>query len=225
MKNFILKDHRLNNINIRIVRAGDSSAKKAKDYISDIYLKNYQAKIKPKPDIIVSSFGISNENILASAGISFGSDDKPFFSERYLEDSLTDKIRMATSQTIARNQIVEIGSLASDKPSAAADLINLLPLITWLMGNKAILCTTTRNLRKLFNHYDIPYVYLCDASPQKLSQHEREIWGTYYDQSPETVIILLKQCGNLFEKYCGKFMVPELMHIHQANLSETQVAI
>ncbi|MEI8633172.1 thermostable hemolysin [Vibrio sp. PP-XX7] len=222
MNNFILKDHRLNNINVRIIRANDQSADRVKKYISDIYFKSYQAKIEPDPDIIVSSFG-SKENMLASAGISFASDNKTLFSERYLDFSLTEKILMMTSQHIARNQIVEIGSLASDKPSAAADLINLLPLITWLMGNKAILCTTTDNLRKLFKHYEIPYIYLCDASPKRLSYDERVRWGTYYDQSPETVIIPLKQCGNIFEKYCGKFMAPELMRANKSHSFNSQV--
>ncbi|NKI73312.1 hypothetical protein Dpoa2040_000499 [Dickeya sp. CFBP 2040] len=203
-----------------IIHPHDDDAIEVKKYIADIYLRTYKATISPSPDIIICSRNASSKKIMASAGITFAAQHEKLFSERYLPDSLESLINKHTDHPIYRHQLVEIGALASDNPNASADLIRTLPIMAWFMGATAILCTSTRRLRKLLEYYHIPFQPITDASPLALSEQERQIWGSYYDQSPQTGIILLSQCGHLFEHYSGRLMMADFNHI----IRESQVA-
>ncbi|WP_241613266.1 thermostable hemolysin [Rosenbergiella epipactidis] len=192
-----------------IIRRNDDGAEEAKKYISNIYQKNYGANINPDPDIIIASRNKETSALIACTGISFVTSTQNLFSERYLSEPLDETILSQTGRIIARHQVVEIGSLASDNPNAAADLIRLMPIIAWFMGSKAILCTSTRRLRKLLSFHEVPFCMLSEASPEKISPEIRAEWGSYYDQKPQTGIILLEQCGHLFNHFCGRLVFSE----------------
>ncbi|WP_245000895.1 thermostable hemolysin [Dickeya dadantii] len=200
-----------------IIHRHDDGANEARKYIADIYLKTYKATISPSPDVIICSRDTDTKKIVACAGITFASQHEQLFSERYLPDLLEPLIQQCTDHRLYRHQLVEIGALASDNPNAAADLIRALPIIAWFMGAMAILCTSTHRLRKLLNYHQIPFQPITDASPLRLSEQERQIWGSYYDQSPQTGVILLSQCGHLFEHFSGRLMMADFNHMTQAS--------
>ncbi|SLM65149.1 MULTISPECIES: thermostable hemolysin [unclassified Dickeya] len=200
-----------------IIHRHDDAAIEVRKYIADIYLKTYKATISPCPDVIICSRDVDTKKIVACAGITFASQHEQLFSERYLQGSLEPLIYQHTQQRLYRHQLVEIGALASDNPNAAADLIRALPIIAWFMGSMAILCTSTKRLRKLLDYHQIPFQPITDASPLSLSEQERQIWGSYYDQSPQTGVILLSQCGNLFEHFSGRLMMADFNHMTQAS--------
>lgn len=221
--------HRQQNIDIfsttlDIIRRDDETAEEARRYIASIYNKNYGANIKPDPDIIIASRNKETSALIACTGISFVTHAQPLFSERYLSAPLDETILQQTGQKLSRHQVVEIGSLASDNPNAAADLIRLMPIIAWFMGSKAILCTSTRRLRKLLAFHEVPFCMLSEASPEKLSPEMRAAWGSYYNQAPQTGVILLEQCGHLFNHFCGRLVFSEFEHISRSTLSSAQVA-
>lgn len=207
-----------------IIRHDDDTAEEARKYIASIYYKNYGATIKPDPDIFIASRNKETTELIACTGISFVTPSKPLFSERYLSAPLDEEILRQTGQIVARHQVVEVGSLASENPNAAADLIRLMAIITWFMGSKAVLCTSTRRLRKLLAFHEVPFCMLSEASPEKLAPEIRAAWGSYYDQTPQTGIILLEQCGHLFNHYCGRLVFSEFEHISLSRLSSAQVA-
>lgn len=221
--------HRQQNIDIfsttlDIIRRDDDKSEEARQYIASIYYNNYGATIKPDPDIIIASRNKETAALTACTGISFVTPAQPLFSERYLSAPMDEIILRQTGRVVARHQVVEIGSLASDNPNAAADLIRLMPIIAWFMGSKAILCTSTRRLRKLLAFHEVPFCMLSEASPDKLSSEMRAAWGSYYNQTPQTGVILLEQCGHLFNHFCGRLVFSEFEHIARASLSAAQVA-
>ncbi|MBC0856495.1 thermostable hemolysin [Pantoea stewartii] len=221
--------HKQQNIDIfytrlDIIRRDEDSAEEARQYISNIYYKNYRATINPDPDIIIASRNKDTAELIACTGISFVSATQPLFSERYLSAPLDEIILKNTGHRLEHHQVIEVGSLASDNPHAAADLIRLMPIIAWFMGKKAILCTSTRRLRKLLAFHQVPFCMLSEASPEKLSPEIRAAWGSYYDQAPQTGVILLEQCGHLFNHYCGRLVFSEFEHFARSALSSEQVA-
>lgn len=207
-----------------IIPRHDPATEQVRKYISDIYSKNYQATISPDPDFIVVNRDRETGQILACSGVSFRSLSKNLFSERYLDTPICEAILTRTQSTVTPQQIIEIGSLASDNPTAAADLIRLMPIIAWFMGSKAILCTSTQRLRKLFNYHQIPFSFLNNASAELLSPSERVAWGTYYDQSPQTGVILLEECGHLFNHFCGRVVFSEFEKLSSLSIPSAQVA-
>ncbi|ARJ41015.1 hypothetical protein B1H58_02725 [Pantoea alhagi] len=226
MSSFFHKAQHINSFSSRldIIHRHDNLAEQARQYITDIYYKNYHAIINPDPNILIACREKNSGNLLACTGISFASPSQPLFSERYLDAPLHNVIFQQTNHALLPHQIIEIGSLASDNPAAAADLIRLVPIIAWFMGSKALLCTSTRRLRKLLAFHQIPFTVLAEASPEKLSDDERKAWGSYYDQTPQTGVILLEQCGHLFNHFCGRLVFSEFENIGHTALSATQVA-
>ncbi|MEY8712747.1 hypothetical protein A9B99_08210 [Mangrovibacter phragmitis] len=209
---------------IEIIYRHDEQAEKSRKYIEKIYSDNYKAKINPDPDIIISCQNKSSGELVACTGISFAAPGQHLFSERYLDTPLDTLILQQTGQSLSRHQVVEIGSLASDNPNVAADLIRIVPIIAWLMGSKAILCTSTRRLRKLLAFHQIPFTMLAEASSTRLSPEEKAAWGSYYDQAPQTGVILLEQCGHLFNHFCGRLVFSEFEHLARSPLGLSQVA-
>lgn len=226
MSSFLHKQQHIDifSTKLDIIRRDDEMAEEARQYITNIYYKNYRATINPDPDIIIASRNKETAALIACTGISFVSPAQSLFSERYLSAPLDETILNQTGHLLARHQVVEIGSLASDNPNAAADLIRLMPIIAWFMGSKAILCTSTRRLRKLLAFHHVPFCMLSEASPEKLSPDMRAAWGSYYDQAPQTGVILLEKCGHLFNHFCGRLVFSEFEHIARSALPSAQVA-
>ncbi|HTH62216.1 MAG TPA: thermostable hemolysin [Paraburkholderia sp.] len=192
-----------------VIGRGNTAAQSACEFIAGIYLENYRARIQPDPDVLIASTQKESGELAACAGISFASQRDRLFSERYIDVPLEDSVFQLTQRKLLREQFVEVGSLASNRPAAAADLIRLLPIVVWHMGAQAIICTATSRLRKLFGFHQIPFDILSNASPERLSADEQAAWGSYYDQSPQTGVILLERCSHLFSQYCGRLVFSE----------------
>ncbi|MFV8986790.1 thermostable hemolysin [Serratia fonticola] len=209
---------------IEIINRHDKQAGESRKYISRICHDNYKATVNPDPDIIIACKDKDSGELVACTGISFAAPSQCLFSERYLDTPLDALIFQQTDHVLSRHQVVEIGSLASDNPNAAADFIRIVPIIAWLMGSKAILCTSTRRLRKLLAFHQIPFTMLAEASSTRLSPEEKVAWGSYYDQAPQTGVILLEQCGHLFNHFCGRLVFSEFEHLARSALGSSQVA-
>lgn len=184
-------------------------------YMSNKYKESYGAKVTPNPDLIIYITNTNDNRIMACAGVSIGSNDTTLFSERYLTGSLLYETLLKHHKNIKITEILEIGSLASNEPKYASLLIKLLPLLSWNMGLRVIICTTTKQLRTLFKYYKIPFEYICESSPDVLTDSERNQWGSYYDNSPQLVSISLDCCGHLFNRYCGQLVFDEVKITHR----------
>ncbi|MBU2718491.1 hypothetical protein HF563_03630 [Acidithiobacillus ferridurans] len=183
-----------------------------RQFIRQIFQDTYNASIEPRPDafVICERNTAGNCIPLACAGLTFGFARNRLFSEQYLDDAIEVALDRTGKHAVERTEIVEIGSLASRHAAAAADLIRVLPIIAWFLGMRAILCTTTADLRKLLDYHHIPFVALTEASSARLSESEHERWGSYYENSPLTGIIPLQECGHLFSSHCGRFVFANL---------------
>ena len=155
---------------------------------------------------------------MACSGISIGRDDKALFSERYLKGKSLHDILIGSHDNIRRSEIVEIGALASDCPKHASLIIKILPILSWSLGFRVILCTATKQLRTLLKYYKVPFEYICESTPDVLTASERDNWGSYYDNSPQLVYISLDRCGHLFNRYCGKLIPDEIERIKKPEM-------
>lgn len=208
-------------VNIRTKQANNAEIL---TYISKIYSETYNADVSPSPDLLVYTTKGENVEIMACAGMYMGKDDKALFSERYLKGESLHDVLIDRYDNIRRSEIVEIGALASDCPKYASLIIKILPLLSWSLGFRVILCTATKQLRILFKYYKIPFEYICDATPDVLSESERDNWGTYYDNSPQLVFISLDNCGHLFDRYCGKLIPDEIGQLHNLDIKHEEHA-
>lgn len=212
--------HKTKRYRSHIVRSCDPKAAEASQFISEIYKDSYQAIIAPTPDafMICESMSIesNNNDFLACAGLSFGLFRKQLFSEKYLNYTADRVFSEIFGSTIHRKEIVEIGSLASRRATAATDLIRILPVVAWFLGMRAIICTATLNLRRLFEFHKIPFTAVTEANITCLSPLDRSQWGEYYESCPQTGFIRLDACSHLFSNQCGRYSFADFTNSSEA---------
>jgi hypothetical protein len=220
-------------VNIFLAPRSSAAWQGAVDLAKNQYLSSYGATISPDPDWfvlatrepvsalpaaggLVSALPTTREpvsalpaaggpiDIAACGGLTSGA-GRELFSEHYLKVPLEEAIEEATGTSVARERVVEVGSLAGSGVFASFELIGLLPIIAWCLGMDFILCTTTPQVRKAMTRCEIPFRVLAEADLRCLDGKERRRWGTYYDTRPLTVVIPLREIGPVFARVTGKY--------------------
>lgn len=122
--------------------------------------------------------------ILAVAGVRFA-EDGPLFLESYLDHPVEQAVADGFGRPVARDQIVEIGSLASDAPAASLDLFN--GLAAWLAsdcGRRFAVAVARPDLQRLLGRAGFGLRALGKADPGRLGEAARD-WGAYYERGPQ----------------------------------------
>lgn len=176
------------------------------DLVRETYARSFGAAVDPNPDAFVAGYSgpAAADAISACAGLSFGS-DRPFFSERYLDDEIAAEIERVFGARPDRQRVVEVGPLASRRGGAGKEIIRLTPVITWCLGMRYLVCTATAPLIGVFRHLRIPFSALRPASRDRLAPAERDRWGSYYDTDPVVGVIPLDGIAALFSDTTGRY--------------------
>jgi len=119
--------------------------------------------------------------ILAAAGLRFA-EDGPLFLEQYLNAPVDQAVAEAFGRPVAREGIVEIGSLASDSPDASLRLFAVLA--SWLAthrGRRFAVATVRPETERLLTRAGFGLTALGHAHPDRLRDGAGD-WGCYYDR-------------------------------------------
>lgn len=181
---------------------------KAVALVKSKYLEYFGATIDPSPDYFAVYYD-AEANIKACGGI-YLAQSQPFFSERYLTHGVAESIATKLNSPVLREDIVEVGALASISPNAGAELIRLIPLLAWCKGKKYILCTATRSLGRQFSRLGINFTELEAATPDALEVAERDRWGSYYSAEPSAGFINLSEMSESFISNTGRYAFKNL---------------
>lgn len=122
--------------------------------------------------------------ILATAGVRFAETGR-LFLERYLDAPVDQRVADAFGRPVARDSIVEIGSLASDSPAASLQLFSTLA--DWLAsscGRRFAVATARPDLQRLLGRAGFGLMTLGLADPLRLGDGAHD-WGSYYDRAPQ----------------------------------------
>ena len=107
------------------------------------------------------------------------------FLERYLarpiEFELSERMRIA----VKRDEIVEVGNLASRSCRAAVHLVAALPGLLIARGNRWIVFTATSAVRGILERFQAPMVELGSARRELVGQPDE--WGCYYEHDPRVM--------------------------------------
>ncbi len=153
-------------------------------FIKDIYHKYYQAKIGINYPTLMAILD-KNNNILSAVGFRFA-DDQDLFLEQYLDRKIEDILSDKYQKNIPRNQIVEVGSLASTGSGMSKFLFIALAAYLRKMGYYYTAMTGTSKLRTSFKKLNLKPITLCDAKKNKLINKDDD-WGSYYDSDPKVL--------------------------------------
>lgn len=136
---------------ITLSERGTPDWQTAADLARLVFAKQYQASISPDPDGFLAFFETAadgQEEVLACAGLSFP-EEESILLERYLDAPVEDVITRAVGAPVKRSQVLQIGSIASVRPAAGAEIIKAIPLIMACLGRPYAVMTMTGRLAAL----------------------------------------------------------------------------
>lgn len=131
----------------------------------------------------------------------------PLFAGYYLDDSISRIVQKQTAKRVSDSDIVEIGNLVSTRRGSSQLLFVLLTAILHQAKRSWVVCTATTQVQHLLSRLDISMQAICTADKHRLPDGGSS-WGSYYDKSPEVVVIDVEDaCAKLSEnRFAGTVM-------------------
>lgn len=129
-----------------------------------------------------------NGDVLAALGLRHAAKE-PLFLEQYLDAPLEQLLSAHSGDTAApvqRQEIIEIGNLASIDRRASRRLFGFLAGLLISEGYQWATFTGCPSLRKTFTLLGIDTFSLGEARVERLAADQRD-WGSYYDDKPEVL--------------------------------------
>jgi len=164
---------------LRIVDRCDPLRADIEDYVRRVFAKQHAAVVREFPDRLVAIMG-SDRAPLCAAGIRTAEDG--FFSECYLKAPVESVIACVSGTAVARDQVIEVTSFASERPGHAFMLLDHITQLGRAGGRSWGLFTATEKLRRCLERAGLAIITLSSASAEAVPN--REDWGRYYEANP-----------------------------------------
>jgi hypothetical protein len=126
----------------------------------------------------------------------------PLFLEAYTKVPIEQVLRNQTGLGIAREQIVEVGSLACDGGRSAMEIVTALVPALIQDGFSYVVFTGADTVRNIFKRLNLKPISICIANKGVLGEHQYE-WGSYYEHNPVVMVGRLADGLNAIEPRCG----------------------
>jgi hypothetical protein len=110
-----------------------------------------------------------------------------FFSEQYLDLPLEQAIGLARGRDVAREAVLELGSVAASRPGALLMLLRGFAHVGLESGYRWGVFTATDRLRRLAQRFSIDIADLGPAAASRISNPQD--WGRYYDHGPRVCAV------------------------------------
>ena len=156
-------------------------------FIRTIYARRYGAQVR---DFAPTLVGLRDHNALvAAAGYRNAATDR-LYLERYLSEPVEAALARVAHRRVARENIVEVGHLASERGGEGLRLIKRIARHLADQGFEWAVCTITRELRPALERLDARPLTLHLAEPSMLG-NEAAAWGKYYEHDPVVIAVEL----------------------------------
>jgi hypothetical protein len=115
-----------------------------------------------------------------------GAAAEPLFLEHYLHQPIEMVLSERAGVAITRDQIAEVGNLASLSCRAAVHLVAVLPRVLIESGHQWIAFTATNSVRGILEKFGARLIELATAS-RDCVERLGDDWGRYYDSDPRVM--------------------------------------
>ncbi|MDG4809339.1 thermostable hemolysin [Micromonospora sp. WMMD1120] len=151
----------------------------------------------------------ANGAVLACVGITPAARG-PLFCEQYFDEPAEQVVGARLGRPAHRRDIMEVGPFAAQEPGAGAEILAVLPMFAWECGMRYGLVTVTRRMTLMLRRQRYTFEPLVDARPERLAPDQRERWGTYYDNDPQTGLIRLEHLAPVLAQSAGRYRSVDL---------------
>ena len=173
-----LREPTVRPVHIQIVPLATPAGSAAAHFIQCIYQQKYAASIEVSYPHLMVLYG-QNDQILAAAGFREAAEE-PLFLEQYLGQPIESLL------DASRQQIVEIGNLASAGGGASLFLFAALASYLNHKGYVHAVVTSTKQLEKRFTLLGLRPRRLAVATAEALTLSAQS-WGGYYATEPQVM--------------------------------------
>ncbi|MFQ5487217.1 MAG: thermostable hemolysin [Gammaproteobacteria bacterium] len=170
--------------------AGDCGRDRIERYISEVFARNYSARLRHFKPRLLAMFSEDGE-ILAALGLRNAATER-LFLETYLDAPVERRMTALCGRMVARQGIVEIGNLASRHPGRARCLFRALTIHLYRNGSEWALFTMAPFLRNTFRKLGFQLLPLGPADKARLGDAAAD-WGSYYDGRPQVMAVNVEQ--------------------------------
>lgn len=154
------------------------------DFVRHAFALKHGARIRSFMPTLFALEG-SEQRVCGVAGIR-SADAEPLFLERYLPRPIELVLSDRTGAPVKREQIVEVGNLASLSCRAAFHLVALLPRLLNERGHLWVTFTATDVVRDILGQFKAPIMDLSSATADKVAGLGDD-WGRYYESDPRVM--------------------------------------
>ncbi len=165
---------------------GSPKRRQVERFIHERFTQVHGADVRDFLPTLVSTSNTDGQ-FMAAAGFKLASEG-PLFLEAYLDRPIEDCLTLIQGTSPRREQIVEVGNLATSKPGRTRQLI--IALAAWFDRRQlqwAVL-TLTPTLINSFRRLGLEVHVLAPALLERLS-HSQSDWGQYYSLKPQVVAV------------------------------------
>ena len=189
---------------------------KVEAFIRQVYAKTYQADIDIHYPTLMS-VRTAEGNILSAIGFRYASEE-PLFLEHYTGQPIEQCLSKTYGKLVERNEIAEIGNLASLGGGASIYLFAALSSYLNARHIRYATITGTAALQERIRKLGLEPRALCNAEPALLSDEARAQWGSYYEQNPQVLCGSVEEgvhhlqgaLGMMYEEQAGQPLFPRL---------------
>lgn len=183
---------------LRAIHVDADSARRteAEGFVRDVFHRRYGARVSVFAPCLLMLEQAGNP--VAVAGWRSAAAE-PLFLENYLDAPIETILRAQTGQALRREQIVEVGNLASEKAGGSLQVILHLARQFVEAGHEWVVFTATQEVIGIFAKLGLPLLALAKADPARLGATAAD-WGSYYESAPVVVAgrirLALERFGN-----------------------------
>jgi hypothetical protein len=134
----------------------------------------------------------SHQQLLAVSGMR-SAEQEVLFLERYLNAPVEEVIASHAKTEVKRNQVVEIGNLAVERPSYTRILMAALSAHLYSTDTEWIVFSALPVVRNAVAKTNHEMFVLADATLDKIAPEDRADWGSYYDHQPQVIAVRLNK--------------------------------
>ena len=166
---------------LRLVRHASDDRAAVSEFIRAKFLKDHGAHLHHlMPHLF--SLRRPGDEIIAAFGLREAAQER-LFMECYLDEPVEQRIARLSGREVTRDRIIEVGNLAAS-PGGARAMIAALTKHLYEAGTEWVTFTGVLALRHAFRRLGLRPLSIAAATPDRLSDSERALWGRYFESRP-----------------------------------------
>jgi len=187
---------RAESLNVDRYQRGQVGRDGAEQFIRNVFYRAHGAKLKCfLPEIFQATI---DDDIVAAVGLRC-IDQEPIFLEQYFDAPVETLLSNLAGVALEREQIAEVGNLASHCGGSSYFLIAFLVKLLADRNISWAVCTGTNVVRAVLKRMGIEFELLQKAEPESLGE-DRFDWGNYYHHNPFVLAVNVQSALKVIDK-------------------------